>query len=57
MIFNCYQPLWDSGLVIWFSPWVQEDPGSTPGCPQLGILQIIGSKNSMFSGKLRFLRN
>ena len=25
----------DSGLVVWFSLWVREVPGSIPGCPRL----------------------
>ena len=35
MIINCYQPYWNSGLVVWFSPCVQEEPVSILGCPHV----------------------
>ena len=34
---NFWHCLRDSGLVVWFSLWVQEVPGSIPGCPRLTL--------------------
>ena len=34
---NFWHCLWESGLVVWFSLWVQEVPGSIPGCPRLTL--------------------
>ena len=34
---NFWHCLRDSGLVVWFSLWVREVPGSIPGCPRLTL--------------------
>ena len=54
MIINCYKPYCDSGLVVWFSPCVQEEPVSILGCPHVQIIQLIFGNNSIFEGILQF---
>ena len=54
MIINCYQPYWNSGLVVWFSTCVQEEPVSILGCPHVQIIQLIFGNNSIFARLLQF---
>ena len=58
MIINCWQlSSWDSALEERFSLWKRNVTGSINGCPQLGIIEIIGPNSSISSVKLHFLRN
>ena len=40
-ILHVYSLLWLNGLVVWFSLWVREAPGSNPGWAQLYLLVLL----------------
>ena len=44
---NFLHCLRDSGLVVWFSLWVGEVPGSIPGCPHLTLNFNLVSRDVM----------